>query len=267
VDSGGYYESTFRLWRHNGTNWSDTGATLDTGANTLTLSSHVPGSTYGILSNATPVNMSPVDLFGANVSNVTHHPRYNGTGAVANASTQGGNLTGLNMSTTQLSERWAAFYGDVQGNIVLTDAAASNYVYSWVWSAADGGTVCVSTNSSLGSIYAGGATGSDIDNAWSYSSDATDSGTNTFSSTNCTLDIGSASITDASYADTGTAGGFMTCALKSAVTPAKANMVFCSDIIPGGTTWNNGTGDYEVMVPTPIGPGTTETYYFYANLN
>jgi hypothetical protein len=43
-------------------------------------------------------------------------------------------------------------------------------------------------------------------------------------------------------------------------------MLFCSEIISGGTFWNGGTGDYELMVPTPQGPATTETYYFYANL-
>ena len=43
-------------------------------------------------------------------------------------------------------------------------------------------------------------------------------------------------------------------------------MLFCTEIIAGGTTWNNATGDYEIMVPTPEGGGT-EAYYFYANLN
>jgi hypothetical protein len=44
-------------------------------------------------------------------------------------------------------------------------------------------------------------------------------------------------------------------------------MLFCSEIIQGGTSWNNMTVDYEVMVPTPEAVDGTETYFFYANLN
>jgi parallel beta-helix repeat protein len=258
----GYDESSFDIWEHDGSNWTDMNATLDTGANTLTLLSLNPASDYGVLSSGS--NLSYLELFGANVSNVSHHTRYNGTSA-GNITTRGGNITGVNANSTQLTGRWAAFYGNVSGGIVLSGGASSNYVYSWNWNPSEGGVVCVSTNSSLGIFPALGANGSDIDTAWNLTSAAADSGANTFNNTNCTLDVGSDSVVNSGYADTGPAGGFMTCAVKTAVTPVKAQMVFCSEIISGGTTWNNGTGDYEVMVPTPEGT-STETYYFYANL-
>lgn len=66
----GYAESTLSVWKHNGS-WSDTGATLDAGANTLTLTSFNPASTYAILGKGCPVIDAPgtyvleYDLTGA----------------------------------------------------------------------------------------------------------------------------------------------------------------------------------------------------------
>jgi parallel beta-helix repeat protein len=259
----GYLEDLLQLWMWNGSSWTLLNGTPDTLNNRLMLSDLSPASDYGILYNGTPG--SPAMLYGANVTNVSHHTRYLGMPA-GNLSTEGGNVTGVNANTTQLTERWAAFYGNVTGGILLTDATSAAYVYRWSWSPADGGVVCVSTNASLGTFTVFPAQGSDIDTAWSFTPSATDSGTNTFNNTNCTLDIGGTSVANASYADTGATGGFVTCAAKAAPAPAKAQMLFCSEIISGGTFWNGGTGDYELMVPTPQGPATTETYYFYANL-
>ncbi len=47
-ESSGHNESSFQLWKYNGT-WSNTGAALDTGADTLALTNLNPASTYGIL--------------------------------------------------------------------------------------------------------------------------------------------------------------------------------------------------------------------------
>ena len=201
-----------------------------------------------------------------NVTNETKLPRYNET-AAGNITTEGGNISGTNLNSTQLTKRWAAFYGDVMGNIILKGATGSNYVYSWAWSPSAGGTICLSTNSTIGSFTAFPANGSDIDTAWGFAPVTTDSGTNTFNATNCTMSIGSSAVSNAAYADTGQAGGFMTCAIKSASAPAKAEMMFCSDIISGGSAWNGNPVDFEVLVPTPETYSTTETYYFYANLD
>lgn len=257
----GYDESVFDIWEYDGS-WTEMNASLDTGANTLSLSNLAPSSEYGILGS--PSNITTIDLFGMNVTNVTDHARFNGTTA-GNISTEGGNLSGLNINASQLTDRWAAFYGDVLGSVLLAGATGSGYVYSWNWSPSDGGVVCVTTNSSFATTTVLGANGTNIDTAWNLTSNASDSGANTFSSANCTLGIGSESVANSSYADTGPAGEFITCAIKTVYAPTKPQMLFCSRIISGGTFWNGGTGDYELMVPTPEGAGT-ETYYFYANL-
>jgi hypothetical protein len=46
----------------------------------------------------------------------------------------------------------------------------------------------------------------------------------------------------------------------------KNGFAFCSNITSGGTTWEGGTANYEIMVPTNNGVAATETYYFFADL-
>ncbi|MBU0532560.1 hypothetical protein KKB44_03635, partial [Candidatus Micrarchaeota archaeon] len=60
---GGYDESTFELWRYDSSGWTNMGATLDTGANTLSLTNMIPASVYGILQNTstTPEDENPND--------------------------------------------------------------------------------------------------------------------------------------------------------------------------------------------------------------
>jgi parallel beta-helix repeat protein len=259
-----YNESRLQLWNWNGTDWTDTGATLDTGANSLSLSSMDPAGDYGILHNGSIGDEAT--LVGAQV-NETKHGRYNESSYAGNASTAGGNFTNLNMNTSQLSERWAALYGTFDNTILLSDAAGINNVYSWIWNASAGGVVCVSTNDSLYNFTVFPATPGDIDSAWSFTPTASDSAANTFTGSNCTLDIGATSIPNSAYADTGSAGGYITCAVKTKPVPTKPNLAFCAEIEEDGPIWNGDSGDFEIIVPTPIGIGSTETYFFYVNLD
>ncbi|MBU0528091.1 right-handed parallel beta-helix repeat-containing protein, partial [Candidatus Micrarchaeota archaeon] len=258
-----YDESSFELWKWNGS-WSDTGATLNTGENSLSLTNMNPASDYGILQNGSIGENAT--LYAAEV-NETKHERYNESSYAGNASTAGGNFTNMNLSAGQLSERWAALYGTFDGSILLSDTAGINNVYSWIWNASAGGVVCVSTNDSLFTFTVFPAEASDIDTAWSFSPTAADSANNTFTQSNCTLDIGTTSVPNASYADTGLEGGYITCAIKTTLSPVKSNLAFCAEIEEDGPIWNGDSGDFEIIVPTPSGVGTTETYYFYVNLD
>ncbi|MEW6035234.1 MAG: right-handed parallel beta-helix repeat-containing protein, partial [Candidatus Micrarchaeota archaeon] len=60
-ESGGYNESRFGIWKHNGT-WNDMNAALDPSANTLTLINMNPASIYGILQNNLTANVSALKL-------------------------------------------------------------------------------------------------------------------------------------------------------------------------------------------------------------
>jgi len=205
-------------------------------------------------------------LYMANVTNATALPRfvYNSTG---NLSSEGGNITGSNIYTEQLTDRWAAFYGNITGSIILTDKEGANNVYQWGWTPTDGGVVCTSTNSSVTDLMLYPADGDDIDAAWGFAPSEADSGRNTFNQTGCGLTIGTTPITNAGYADTGQAGGFITCSLKDTTFAAKKDMFFCTNITQNGVFWNNEAGDFELMVPTAFGNDVYETYYFYVNLD
>jgi hypothetical protein len=215
-----------------------------------------------------PLNLSgnQTSLYMANVTSATTLSRfeYNSSG---NLTIEGGNITGGNIGTEQLTDRWAAFYGNVSGSVILTDKAGANDVYQWGWSPTSGGAVCTSTNSTVTDVKLYPADGDDIDAAWSFAHTEPDSGRNTFNQTGCSLTIGTTPITNASYADTGQPGGFVTCSFKDTIAPAKPDMYFCTSIEQSGTFWNGQTGNFELMVPTAFGNNAYETYYFYVNLN
>jgi hypothetical protein len=130
-----------------------------------------------------------------------------------------------------------------------------------------GGVVCTTTNSSVTDLTLYPADGDDVDAAWGFAPTEADSGRNTFNETGCGLTIGTTPINNASYADTGPAGGFVTCTLKDTITVTKPDMYFCTNLTDNGTFWNGDTGNFELMVPTAYGNNLYETYYFYVNLN
>jgi hypothetical protein len=259
VDTGSIYNFT-KL-----TGFATTGVHLwnvtcnETGYETLTAYDSVMIGVLNLTGNQT-------SLYMANVTNATALPRfeYNESG---NVTTEGGNITGSNVYTEQLTDRWAAFYGNISGSIILTNRNGMNNVYSWGWTPANGGVVCTSTNSSVTDLTLYPADGDDIDAAWSFAPTESDSGRNTFNHTGCNMTIGITPIDNSGYVDTGQPGGFITCSLKDKIVAAKPDMYFCTNIEQNGAFWNGQTGNFELMVPTAFGVNQYETYYFYVNLN
>jgi len=269
-DVYGYDESEFELWIQNGT-WNLLSAVPDIVNNKFTLNNLVPSSFYGIFLGGASAMSGFVNLYGANITNVTDLTRWDPGISAGNLITEGGNISRANITAgARLTDNWAGFIGNISGlGIFLTDnesAASSLYLYKWNWSSADGGVICATTNGSMGYMNISGATGADIDSIWGFGSVA-DNGTETFNGANCSLEFGSLFIYGADYADTGQPGGFRTCAYKNAPAPAKPNMLFCAPIHQNGTLYNLQTGDYEMIVPTNSSLGATETYYFYININ
>ncbi|NYZ76902.1 hypothetical protein H0O02_01145, partial [Candidatus Micrarchaeota archaeon] len=219
------YNATSKLWEYNRTisgtsiNWN---VSCDaTGYEPLTTTDNA------LLSS--DVNGTQVDLYAANITNSTDLARWEPNVTPGNDTTEGGNITMLNLNGSSLTDRWAGYFGNISGDLLLTDYAggSASYLYSWSWNSSYGGVVCASTNSTLGRIDIAGAAGSDIDIAWGFGSVA-DNGAATFNGSNCSLVFDSTPVSDANYADTGPAGGFRTCAYKMADNPAKADMMFCT---------------------------------------
>jgi hypothetical protein len=200
---------------------------------------------------------------GGATPTLSHTTRWAG-GTATSIGTEGGNITGVNVAVSELTDRWAEFNGNVTGTIVLGDGSAN--VFSWTWASTGGGEVCVSTNASYDFSVASNATANYVDTAWSFPS-AIDNATNTYTGNTCNLTFATASVTNTSYADITGSSTFNSCAVKATTLSTKPYFAFCTAIQATGVGKNyaNNNANYELMVPTSYGAGF-ETYYFYAEL-
>lgn len=190
--------------------------------------------------------------------------KYNVT-SWANYTTEGGNVTEINLTTNTSTEKWAGFWGQIIGNILLAPNTSANF-YVWTWSPASSGEVCAVAASS-GFDWSGVTTisAATIDTIWGFGS-ATDNATNTFTTSTCDLNINSINVTNTATADTGGAA-FETCAVGDGGNAAKSDVAFCVKIANDGGLFNNRSGDYELLVATDENVGATETYYFWMELD
>jgi hypothetical protein len=215
-----------------------------------------------------------VMLFGAGtvmaMSNATtgtedNLARWNGLTTAGAVSTEGGNISGVNVTGLTLTDRWASFFGNVTGAIQLTDSAGTNDVYNWSWNATDG-EVCLSQDQNFPWASAALTTGATIDTVWVFATGA-DKAVDTYTDATYPIDLsGLATITSTGTVLKGSSS-FDNVAIGDATQAAEGDFAFCTDIDNAGTNYNNAPANYEIMVPTSDGAGTPETYYFFAELN
>ncbi len=189
--------------------------------------------------------------------------KYTQVGA-ANVVTEGGNVTELNLSSNISTEKWAGYWGNVTGQIVLAPNNVDMF-YTWAWTSADGGEVCaVAAASGFDWSTIQAATGADIDSVWLFDVLDIDSGTNTFAA-GCNVDIAGTPV-NTEQAVTG--GGLETCVVADNAAPAaKDELAFCVNITAGTTLFNTLTGDYELLTAADEVAGAVETHYFWLELN
>ncbi len=196
------------------------------------------------------------------VNSWTSGPQQKYTPTATPLVTEGGNVTEVNITQNISTEKWAAIWGNITGNIVL--GTQTNVFYSWTWSPANGGTICAQPGSvgnfDFTAITA--ATGGEVDNAFSFPTTDVDSATNTLTNA-CSVTIGSTTYNSNAGV---TASGFTTCAFKDAATPAKTDLSFCTTVAQGTTLFNSLTGDYALMIPTSPTLGATESYVLWLEL-
>ncbi len=184
--------------------------------------------------------------------------------AQANVTTEGGNVTNLDLNSNVSTERWAGFWGNVTGAIVLSPGTAN--FYSWAWTSASGGEVCaVAAASGFDWTAVQAATAAAVDGVWGFGA-VTDNAVNTYTSAACGVDVAGTAVTSAG--NTTGVGGFETCVVADGGAPAaKADFAFCTNITQSGSLFNGQDGDYEVLVPTNETAGSFETYYFWLELD
>jgi hypothetical protein len=185
-----------------------------------------------------------------------------------NFTTEGGNITYADISGMLLTDRWAAFFGNVSGAIILGDNA--NQVFTWSWTAAVGGQICLSTNNAYDFLNAQAASTTDaqaLDSGSTFNlGAATDNAAGTFTTADCTLPLNNTnSITGT--ANVTTAGGFDTCLIKDGATSSKNDFAFCTNINSTGANFEGNPAHYQVIVPTTPAIGSIESYFFYMEMN
>ena len=168
----------------------------------------------------------------------------------------GGNVTELDLDANRSTTKWAGFYGEVTGNLVLGDTAG-NLMYSWAITTISG-EVYASTVTPVWSTIAVG-TPSSLDTVLGWSGESDDA-VDTYNITNTALDVGATTISATATSAFNTGGGFENVLLFDS-----ANYVFASIISEGAADFEAGTSDFEIMVPVTATAGTT--YYFYAELD
>ncbi len=186
--------------------------------------------------------------------------RYDPTPTAA-VTAQAGNVTEGDLNSTQSTDKWAGFYGDVAGSTILADSTPTPF-YTWTWTPADGGYVCATT----GGFDWTGATdivNSAIDTAWSFTI-GNDLATDTFTDATCNIaDLGVVGTTAVTTEGT---GAFETCAIGDGAGAAKNNIAFCVGIQNGAANlFNGGTGNYQLLTATT--QGSTDDYNFWVQLD
>jgi len=211
-----------------------------------------------------------------NATSVTEYklPRWVAvSGAAANVVTEGGNISEVNVTAAeQLTDRWAGFYGLVTPSTIRLRASGdANDLYNWTGSLAGGGEVCVSVGPDFDFNAIQEATEAEVDTQWSFGAVA-DNVTETYTGVgSCALVFTGITVGNTDTADEIVHAGystFSTCAFKDAGTPGgQGDLAFCTAIDTAGVNYNNATVDYELMVPTDDDVGSTETYYFFVEIN
>jgi len=185
--------------------------------------------------------------------------------ATTNVTTAGGNVTNMNLSSSISTTKWAGYWGNVSGSLVLAPNSSSANFYAWAWNISNGGVVCaVAAPYGFNWAAVQNTTAPFVDTVWAFGA-ASDNATNTLVNT-CTITVGGVTVTGTAGNMTG-GNTFKTCALSDAATPTtKSDLAFCVNIASAGTLFTGGSGNYQLMVPTNKTYGATETYSFWMDL-
>lgn len=203
-------------------------------------------------------------ITGASVSGIIR-TRWDGSVSSQNVSTQGGNITAVNVNSAQLTSKWASYYGNVTGSIRLSDAATGNAVFTWTYSTSAGGEVCVSQNTSQLFTSPVDANETNIDTVFSTSG-TPDNASATLNTTCPTLSLSTGALTGFNASKTQSSSTFTTCAatFASGNLSVAGTYGFCTSINASGTNYIGSSANYELIVPTSAG---ANQYYFYVELS
>jgi len=214
----------------------------------------------GIVAANIPINVS------VNAGGQERWPGY--VGAAGSVTTEGGNVTEVNLTGTNVStEKWAGFYGNISGGrIVLADSAGHQF-YRWSSTISNLWKAYASQDSSVtwSGITAGGFGGLP---SWLTDSGAADNIYKTLTSQAASATFADVVVTNVNYTLTYNSGGSGDTAFPTYYLDQSsgqfAESVWATNATAGTTGFNGKTWQYQLMVPVNR---TALTYYFYLEVN
>lgn len=182
-----------------------------------------------------------------------------------NWTTEGGNVTDMNLTTNASTEKWAGVYGNVTGTLILSEFAAPAYMYEWTYNVASGGEVCASVAAAPDWTNFAAAVMTAVDTAWGFDSADADS-VNSTATGDLTLNISGVAATSNATTIQGSSDFLAGIFQASTTSNDKADFVICTAINAAGTNYLGDNVNFELMLPTNDAAGTFEEYYFFMEL-
>ena len=184
------------------------------------------------------------------------------TSAAGTSTTEGGNVTGLNISGDQQTVKWAGFFGNISGGIVLKDSSGDSF-YEW--------TVSDVTNCTVYAANESVTTWSNLANAapsnmysWLVTAGSEDAYNETFK-TEATANFNGGAIT-ANSTTTWTSGSQGVLRTYSLIEGGGVTtLIWANKANASYTGFDGSLVDYQVLVPAPESPSTL-TYSFYLEI-
>lgn len=195
--------------------------------------------------------------------------RYTTTPLGENVTTEGGNVTDINLTTNASTEKWVGFYGNVTGNLLLSKGTGAA-LYVWTWNPSSSGEVCVSLNDAWTYWSAlATPTPATMDTLFGFTTAAdADTITKTLV-TACSQTFTAAGTVTGKGNFTNNASNakvWETCAFSRGTEAAMEDYVFCVNMSTTETAAVGGYWMYQVMAPIQSTIDYFDQYFFYAEL-
>jgi hypothetical protein len=173
--------------------------------------------------------------------------------------TEGGNVTNTNVTVTSVTQKWAAFYGQLNGQDVLSDSSSNNF-YEWTVSDPTG-SVVYAVPSGQGSPNTVSTVGTP--STLLSSSEFTTGVDNVDDTFNSTEDVSGDGSTAAAHTFS---SGSPDTSLSTGLYDDGGNPVYAAEVQNGVAGFDGNSYDFQLLVG--VGEQTdTQTYDFYAELN
>jgi len=169
-----------------------------------------------------------------------------------NANAEGGNVSMMNLTSTQSTSRWQGFYGNVTGTLALGLGTDIFYDFTSATELA----VYASRNQSFDFTSIGASLATSVDTAWGYGS-GPDQAEDIFVDTTTIEGIAAPSVELEPIGN-----NFNSTILDDGAPTNKLNFVFGTNVMPAAACFDGTNCEYELMVPSD----GQEVYYFFVSI-